>query len=563
MSYGIIDVFSLLGALGFFIYGMKVMSEGIQKVAGKKMRNILEAMTSSRIKGIFTGFFLTALVQSSSATTVMVVSFVNAGLLNLTESIGVIMGANIGTTITAWIVSVSITDYTFNISSLALPILAIGVPLLFTIKSNTKAWGETLVGFALVFMGLAALKTAVPDLKSNPEILAFLQSYVNLGYLSVLLFVIIGTIITIIVQSSSAAMAVTLVMANQGWIPFELAAAMVLGENIGTTITANLAALVANVYAKRSARAHLIFNVAGVLWMLIAFVPTISGISKYMQSTMGVSPLVEASVIPIGLSIFHTAFNLVNTLVLVGFTNKIATLVTKMVPSKGDDEEFHLEYISRNIMPTPEISILEARKELAKLALITIKMSDFAHKLIAQKENKSRKKMMAKMKTYEEITDRIEIEVANFLAKVAEGNISEDASKRTRSLLSNANDLERIGDIFYQISLTIERQLESGKWFHKSQSQNLIQIYSVLDEALEIMRENLIDDSSDINISRAAEKEREINAIRNELKRDYLKKIENGDYQVKEAVHYLDLINYCEKAADHVFNVSKGIAGQI
>jgi len=412
-------------------------------------------------------------------------------------------------------------------------------------------------------MGLVALKETVPDLKSNHEILAFLQSYTNLGYLSVLLFVIIGTIITIVAQSSSAAMAVTLVMANQGWIPFELAAAMVLGENIGTTITANLAAIVANVHAKRSARAHFVFNVAGVIWMLVVFIPVIRGISTYMEMTMGISPVLEASAVPLGLAIFHTSFNLANTLVLVGFTPRIAELVTKMVPSKGDDEEFHLEFLARNIMPTPEISILEARKELAKCAKITIKMSEAANRLISRKDDKEHKKMLDKMKKYEALTDRMEVEISNFLSKVAEGNISEDTSRKIRALLSNANDLERIGDLFYQISLVIERQLERGQWFQKEQQKNLVRIYTLLEEALQIMRDNLNADTDEIDLVAAMDKEREINAIRNELRRDYLKKVESGEFDVKESMRYIELVNSCEKVGDHVINVSESISGQI
>ncbi len=561
MTYNFFDALTLLGALGFFIYGMKVMSEGIQKVAGSKMRQILGAMTSNRFKGVFTGFLLTALVQSSSATTVMVVSFVNAGLLNLTESIGVIMGANIGTTVTAWIIS--LIGLEVNISTYALPIIAIGAPLLFASKSKPRAWGEVLIGFALLFMGLSSLKEAVPDLRSNPEILEFLQYYANMGYLSIFLFVAIGTIVTLIVQSSSAAMAITLVMAHQGWIPFELAAAMVLGENIGTTITANLAALIANVHAKRAARAHFIFNISGVIWMLILFLPFINGIDSYMKSTIDSSPLTEATAIPIGLSIFHTLFNIINTAVMIWFVPQIAKLVTKMVPSKGDDEEFHLEFIGVNIMPTPEISILEARKEIAKFAKITTKMSDFTRVLISKKQHKSRKKMMDKIKRYEEITDRMEVEIATFLVKVAEGNISERSSFRIRALLSNINDMERIGDIFYQISLTIERQLDSDHWFSDEQISNLLKIYGLLDEALDIMRLNLNSDYSKVTITDALSKEREINATRNELRRDYLKKVEKGEYHVKDALHYIELVGACEKVGDHVINVSEGITGQI
>ncbi len=561
MSYSIIDFIGLMGALGFFIYGMKVMSEGIQKIAGSKMRQILGAMTSNRYKGVFTGFMLTALVQSSSATTVMVVSFVNAGLLSLTESIGVIMGANIGTTVTAWIIS--LIGFKIKIASYALPIIAVGAPMLFSSKSKHKAIGETLIGFALLFMGLAALKGAVPDLKHNPEILDFLQHYTDLGYLSILMFVGIGTIVTLVVQSSSAAMAITLVMAYQGWIPFELAAAMVLGENIGTTVTANLAALIANVHAKRAARAHFLFNIGGVIWMLILFLPFLKMIGAYMESTTGESPFLVAAAIPIGLSLFHTTFNIINTTVMVFFVDRIAALVVKMVPSKGEDEEFHLEFIGMNIMPTPEISILEARKEVAKFARITTKMSEFTQTLITKKQEKSRKKLMDKMKAYEEITDRMDFEISTFLAKVSEGNISEHSSFRIRALLSINNDLERVGDIFYQVSLTIQRQLDSELWFEDNQIRNLVDIYDLLDNALVIMRKNLNSDYATVKMEDALEAERAINAKRNDLRRDYLKKVEKGKYNVKEAINYIELINGCEKLGDHVINVTEAITGQI
>ena len=311
MKFGIIEFLTLIGALGFFIYGMKVMSDGIQKVAGSKMRSILSKMTSTRFLGITTGFILTALLQSSSATTVMIVSFVNAGLLSLVESIGVIMGANIGTTITAWLIS--LLGFKVKISSIALPIIAIGFPMMFSSKSNIKAWAEVLIGFALLFMGLDALKGSVPNLKENTEFLAFLSNYANMGILSTIIFIGVGTILTLVVQSSSAAMALTLVMCYEGYIPFELAAAMVLGENIGTTITANLAALVGNVHAKRAARAHFIFNIFGVIWMIFALQFFIRIIDSYMMSNMDLSPLNsvgESIAVPIGLSIFHTTFNI-------------------------------------------------------------------------------------------------------------------------------------------------------------------------------------------------------------------------------------------------------------
>jgi len=338
---------------------------------------------------------------------------------------------------------------------------------------------------------------------------------------------------------------------------------MVLGENIGTTVTANLAALIANVHARRAARAHFLFNMGGVVWMLILFIPFLTMIASYMESTTGTSPFLEATAIPIGLSLFHTTFNIINTFVMVFFVDRIAALVVKMVPSQGEDEEFHLEFIGMNIMPTPEISILEARKEVANFAKLTTKMSEFTHTLITKKQEKSRKKLMDKMKKYEEMTDRIDVEVSTFLAKVAEGNISEATSVRIRGLLSINNDLERVGDIFYQGSLTIQRQLDSEQWFSEEQIKNLTEIYDLLDNALTIMRKNLNSEYGKVTLDEAMEAERAINAKRNELRRDYLKKVEKGKYNVKDAINYIELINGCEKLGDHVINVTEGVVGKL
>ena len=563
MEFGIFEVLQLIGALGFFIYGMKVMSEGIQKVAGSKMRQILSAMTSNRFKGVITGFTLTGLVQSSSATTVMVVSFVNAGLLSLTESIGVIMGANIGTTITAWLIS--IVGFKVKIAAIALPIIAFGFPLLFVSKSKLKAWGEVLIGFALLFIGLNELKGSVPDLKSNPEILEFLASYTDMGMISLLLFIGIGTLLTVAVQSSSAAMALTLVMANQGWIPFELAAAMVLGENIGTTITANLAAMIGNIHAKRAARAHFIFNIFGVIWMILVFGLFITGIDNYLQSTRGISPLdpEQYASIPIALSLFHTTFNIINTLLLVSFVNFIAKIVIKMVPSKGDDEEYHLEHIGLNMIQTPDISILEARKEIAKFGELTSKMSGFVHELIEKKKDKKIDKLVERVKKYEDITDRVEVEIATFLSKVSQGNISEESSFKIRGLLSINNDMERIGDLFYQLSLAISRKQEEKVWFTDGQMAGLHDMFRLVDEALAIMNKNLNSEYGKVTIVEALEKEREINAKRNELRRNHLGKIEKGEYDVKSGLIYSDIFNLMERVGDHVINITEGIIGEI
>lgn len=560
MEFGFFELLNLLGALGFFIYGMKVMSEGIQKVAGTKMRQILRSMTSNRFKGVLTGFALTSLVQSSSATTVLVVSFVNAGLLSLVESVGVIMGANIGTTITAWLIS--IIGFKVKIATYALPIIAIGFPLMFVNKSKLKSWAEVLIGFALLFIGLSYLKEAVPDLRSNPEILAFLSNYTDLGFLSTLIFVGIGTLLTVVVQSSSAAMALTLVMANNGWIEFDLAAAMVLGENIGTTITANLAALVANIHAKRAAAAHFIFNTFGVIWILIMMPFFLDAIDNYMVSNNGLSPYSNAESIPIALSIFHTSFNIINTLLLVGFVGFIAKTVTRMIPSKGEDEDFHLSYIGTGMMDTAELSLEEATKETAKFGEITSRMSGYLRELITTEKPKKQKKMLSKIKKYEEITDRIEDEVTKYLMSVSEGSLSNESTRKVAHLLSIANDLERIADIIYQISRDLEKFYEGDIIFNSEQKEGILKMIDAIDEAFEVMNENLNSDYNAVSIELASEKEQAINTLKKKLLKKYIKRIENNMYNINSDSVYKDIFHACEKVGDHIINVSEAITGE-
>ncbi len=560
MEFGFFELLNLLGALGFFIYGMKVMSEGIQKVAGTKMRQILRSMTSNRFKGVLTGFALTSLVQSSSATTVLVVSFVNAGLLSLVESVGVIMGANIGTTITAWLIS--IIGFKVKIATYALPIIAIGFPLMFVNKSKLKSWAEVLIGFALLFIGLSYLKEAVPDLRSNPEILAFLSNYTDLGFLSTLIFVGIGTLLTVVVQSSSAAMALTLVMANNGWIEFDLAAAMVLGENIGTTITANLAAIVANIHAKRAAAAHFIFNTFGVVWILIMMPFFLDAIDSYMVSNNGLSPFSNAESIPIALSIFHTSFNIINTLLLVGFVGFIAKTVTRMIPSKGEDEDFHLSYIGTGMMDTAELSLEEATKETAKFGEITSRMSGYLRELITTEKPKKQKKMLSKIKKYEEITDRIEDEVTKYLMSVSEGSLSNESTRKVAHLLSIANDLERIADIIYQISRDLEKFYEGDIIFNSEQKEGILKMIDAIDEAFEVMNENLNSDYNAVSIEVASEKEQAINTLKKKLLKKYIKRIENNMYNINSDSVYKDIFHACEKVGDHIINVSEAITGE-
>ncbi len=566
MEFSFLDLLELFGALGFFIYGMKVMSDGIQRTAGSKLRDILSGMTRNRYLGVFTGFLITCLVQSSSATTVMVVSFANAGLLNLVESIGVIMGANIGTTITAWLIA--FFGFKIKISAFALPIIAIGFPMMFAKRSTTRYFSEVLIGFALLFLGLDALKNAVPDLNSNPEFLNFLASFTDYGILSTLLFVSVGTLITVIVQSSSAAMALTLTLLFNDVITFEIAAAMVLGENIGTTITANLAAIVANVHAKRAARAHLIFNVFGVTWLVLIF-PIFLDLIAYMwdpfqRSLEHLIPNLGESESELKLSLFHTIFNLINTLLMLGFIPAIARFVTKIVPAKSiEDEAYHLEYIGTGAMVNTEASILEAKKELLKFGKLVKKMTIFVSELLVETDTKKFKKSLTRIKNYEEITDKIESEIVVYLAKVSEGELSEAASMQIRAMLSIAGDLEVIGDINYSMARVIKRKSEDRIYFIPLQRENLLEMFELLEKGLDVMIDNLDNDMGGKHLEEAYHAEKAINKKRNDLKKRHLKSIEKGEYKYESGMIYTDLFSAVESIGDRVISISEATTGKI
>jgi len=555
----------IVGSLGLFIFGMKVMSEGIQKAAGKKLRQILGTMTRNRFFGVLTGFLITGLLQSSSATTVMTVSFVNAGLLTLLQSAGVMMGANIGTTITGWLVSY--LGFKFKISAIAIPLMAFALPMIFFRKTSIKSWGEFLMGFALLFLGLAALKDSVPDLKESPEILQFLGAYAQPHLLSRLMFVGVGALLTIIIQSSSAAMTLTFVMTANGWIPFEVAASMILGENIGTTVTAELASLVGNVHAKRSARIHSLFNIIGVSWMVFLVPYVLPMITWFSVDVMGNdSPYGVATespaAIPLALSYFHSFFNLVNMLLLIGFVGPLVKAAIWSVPSRTDEDEvFHLEHIGTGVVNTPELSVIEASREIARFGKLISKMNKMVSRLIIETDTKSRTKLYNKVKKYEEISDRMEVEVANFLTKVSQGGLSEALSIRIRGMLSEINDMERIADIYFQMSMVIKRKQEEQLWFTPEQRQNVLGMFALLENALQVMCKNLdVEDS--IYYDEAVEMEQRINTMRDELRENHLKSIEAGDHNVKSGLVYSDLFSSCEKVGDHVINVSEAAAGE-
>lgn len=562
------DSITLIGALGLFLFGMKLMSEALQKVAGSKMRHILGAMTNNRFKGAFTGVLVTTAIQSSSATTVMVVSFVNAGLLSLTGAVAVIMGANIGTTVTAWIIS--LLGFKISLSFLSLPLIGLSFPLFFSKNGLRKSWGEFIIGFAILFIGLQFLKESVPDIKSSPEVLNFLATYTNMGFLSILLFVLIGTILTIIIQSSSATMALTLVLTYNGLIPFEMAAAMVLGENIGTTITANLAAMVANTSAKRAARAHLLFNIFGVVWILAIFTPFLRVVDYIVNLNHGISVLATnlapeefesvKGIYPIGLSLFHTMFNILNTVFLLGFVGFIAKVATRMVKQKDDeDEEFRLTYINTGLLSTSEIATVLAQKEIVVFGKRVEKMFGFIPQLIEEQKPKKFSKLLERIKKYEEITDNLEDEIAAYLSKMLEGEISNESSRKIMAMLSIIDNLESNADVIYQVSSVIDQNIQRKIVIPEEQILLLKELWALVSESFEEMNANLEQSLWSVDPEKALAIENQINTKRNELRLKHFEDLKAKNYKHKVGVFYTDIFSLSEKIGDYVINVTEAI----
>ena len=480
MEYSFYDFLKLIGSLGLFLYGMKIMSEGLQKVAGDRLRSILTAMTTNRVTGVLTGVLITALIQSSSATTVMVVSFVNAGLLTLAESISVIMGANIGTTVTAWIIS--IFGFKVDMAAFALPLLAIALPLIFSGKSNRKSIGEFIFGFSFLFMGLSYLKANAPDLNANPEMLAFVQNYTDMGFFSILLFLFIGTILTMIVQASAATMAITLIMCANGWISLELGAALVLGENIGTTITANLAALTANTQAKRAALAHFVFNVFGVIWVLIIFHPFME-LVNWVVDTFFQSNNPEVA-ISYKLSAFHSIFNICNVCILIWGVKLIERTVCALIHPKEEDEEPRLRFITGGMLSTAELSILQARKEIHLFAERTHRMFGMVQDLMHTEKDDDFNKLFSRVEKYENISDNMELEIANYLNQVSEGRLSSESKLQIRAMLREVTEIESIGDSCYNLARTINRKRQTNQDFTEKQYEHIHFMMKLTDDAL-------------------------------------------------------------------------------
>lgn len=607
MNYSFLDFLCLLGSVGLFLYGMKVMSEGLQKAAGDRLRNILSAMTRNRFTGTLTGFAITALIQSSSASTVMVVSFVNAGLMTLAQSMAVIMGANVGTTFTAWVIA--LFGFKVNISAFVLPMIGIAVPLLFSKKGRTKSMGEFLTGFSFLFMGLNMISDYVPDLQQNPEMFAFLQQYTDLGFLSVLIFLTVGILVTMVIQSSAATFAITLIMCSKGWIDFNLACAIVLGSNIGTTITPILASMSGNVAAKRTAMGHLLFNLLGCAWVLCVFNPfvelntwitdalgqgnpeALAGYVEHLQATdidvynnlfntlpsdhelYGRVTAAQAQVesmqfsVSFGLSMFHTVFNLINLSVMIWLTNVYVKVVERLVPSRHkEDEEFQLKFISGGLLNASELNIAQAEKEIAVYGERVERMIDMAKRLVhTDSESQEFTELYSRLEKYEDISDRMEIEIAHYLNRCSEGRLSNEGKMRIASMLRIVSEIESIADCCLGAGKILVRRNQSQAKFTDEIYANIDTMFGYVKEAMSNMLKLLrdIEHAREPEIIASYNKEREINNYRNQLRTANIENINSKHYEYQAGIYYMDLISDLEKTGDYIINVVDAVKDQM
>ena len=556
--------FKIIGSLALLIYGMKVMSEALQKMAGSQLRHILGTMTKNRFTGMFTGMFVTCSVQSSSATTVMTVSFVNAGLLTLAQAISVIMGANIGTTLTAWIMSLG---FSVDLTSVVYPAFFLGIMLIY---SKSKRYvGDFLFGIAFLFYSLVLLSTAGKELdhEHNSAVIDFFSSFDTGSHLTIIIFLLIGTIITCIVQSSAAVMAITIMLCSSGVLPIYLGIALVMGENIGTTATANLAALGANSQARRAALAHLVFNVIGVVWVMCLFYPFVD----LVCSLVGYDPKSTSYTVqqltvklPVVLAAFHTCFNITNTGVLIWFIPQIEKLVCKLIKNKNkeEDEEFRLRYIGgTTIMKTPELSVLEAQKEIHSFGERIERMFGMVRELLEEKDESKFVKLFSRIEKYEGISDSMEIEIAKYLDQVSDAHLSDDTKAKIRAMLREISEIESIGDSCYNIARTINRKIKGKEDFIQSQYEHVHQMFELTHNALVQMNITLVRHKDELDANRSFNIENEINNFRNQLKSQNINDINNHKYTYAIGTMYMDIIQECEKLGDYVVNVVEARMG--
>lgn len=589
MEYTILDFISLLGSVGLFLYGMKVMSEGLQKVAGDRLRNILGVMTKNRVMGVITGILITALIQSSSASTVMVVSFVNAGLMSLAQAMAVIFGANVGTTVTTWIISAF--SFEVNISDYSIALLAVAVPMLFLKKSTYKSLGEFLIGFCFLFMGLDLISQFVPNLKDNPQMLEFVRDWTSMGYGSALIFFAIGIVLTMVVQSSAATFAITLIMCSQGWISFELGCAIILGGNIGTTITPILASLSGNLAAKRTAMGHVLFNVIGSIIVLAIFHPFNRFVADITYWCIGTNPLdiskaaegqmmdttlfdpahgitaKAQAAIAFGLAMFPTVFNACNLLVMIWFTRLYVKIVCWIMPAKHKDEEedFSLKFINHGLLSASELNITQAQEEIALYGERVNRMLHMAQDLIHMSPNDDKyNEIYSRLEKYEEISDRMEIEIGSYLNQVAEGRLSPESKMRISGMLRIISEIESIADSCFNVAKTLTRKNRNNVKFEPNVLHEIDTMYKLVDKAMDNMVSVLkeMESPEDSKIIAAYNSEREINNLRNQLRDSNINNINSKEYDYQEGIFYMDLIGEAEKLGDYILNVIEGVKHQ-
>ncbi|MBD5424726.1 MAG: Na/Pi cotransporter family protein [Muribaculaceae bacterium] len=592
MSYSILDLLCLLGAVCLFLYGMKVMSEGLQKVAGERLRNILSVMTSNRFSGMVTGIGLTALLQSSSASTVMVVSFVNSGLMTLSQAMAVIFGANVGTTFTYWVISMF--GFKIDMSTFMLPLIGVAVPLMFSSSSRNKSLGEFFIGFAFLFMGLDMISTYVPDLQANPEMFAFLQQYTHSGFGSVLIFALVGCLLTMVIQSSAATFAIALIMCAKGWVTFDLACALVLGANLGTCITPVLASLSGNVGAKRTALGHVLFNVLGLIWMLPLFFPFVHMI-EWLIGQMGqsdptqlyyyVTHIAETEpdvynhlfdnslpaghhvvkqiaamqvAVSFGMSLFQTVYKLINGSIMIWFTGLYVKVVEYVIPSKNHDEEFSLKYIGSNRVSASELNIVQVEKEVAVFAQRVDRMLGMDQELLHMNaKTKDFNQLFSRLGKYEDISDRMEREIADFLNRTAQGRLSNDGKRRVSALFNINSEIESIGDSCNNFGRVLSRKQEVNVHFSDLIKDNIDSMFVLVSEAMNGMINMLenIENVREEQLLNAYNKEREINNLRNQLRAKNVENINNGLYDYQAGIFFMDAVSDLEKVGDYIINV--------
>ena len=556
--------FKIIGSLALLIYGMKVMSEALQKMAGSQLRHILATMTKNRFTGMLTGMFVTCSVQSSSATTVMTVSFVNAGLLTLAQAISVIMGANIGTTLTAWIMSLG---FNVDLTTVIFPAFFIGIILIYS--KSRRYIGDFLFGIAFLFFSLVLLSAAGKelDLEHNSSVIEFFGSFDTGSHLTIIIFLLIGTAITCVVQSSAAVMAITILLCSTGVLPIYLGIALVMGENIGTTATANLAALGANAQARRAALAHLVFNVIGVVWVLCLFYPFVNMVCDFVDynpDDHSLPPMELAKRLPIILAAFHTAFNVTNTFVLIWFIPQIESLVCRIIKPKTheDEEEFRLQYIGgTTIMKTPELSVLEAQKEIQLFAERVHKMYSFVRELLGISDESAFNKLYARIEKYESITDNMEIEIAKYLDGVSDAHLSDDTKAKIRAMLREISELESIGDSCYNIARTLNRKKSGKEDFTERQYEHMHQMMELTDDSLTQMNVLLLGRKDNFDVNRSFNIENEINNYRNQLRTQNINDVNDHEYSYAIGTMYMDVVSECEKLGDYVINVIEARMG--